>query len=390
MRVLVAHNYYRSAIPSGENRVVDLEIGALRAAGHDVVTYLRSSDEIPGMAPAEKVRAAVSPVSSPRAAADVRHLLAESPVDVMHLHNPYPLISLDVVRAARAAGVPVVQTVHNHRHTCMKGTYQREGHDCRDCLTHRSPWPGVHHACYRDSRAQSAVMAAALLRHRSTYQLIDRFIALTPEIEASLLASGFPASRITIKPNSVPDPGPASSLGEGFAFVGRLSEEKGVLALIEAWSRFEPGSLGRLRIAGDGPARDEVDRLAASRPDIDVLGRVEPDAVADLLATSAALAVPSLWAEALPLVVLEALAAGRALLVTDMGGLPGVVDDEVGLVVPPSVDGLADGLVALARDREGLTRRGAAARARYLTRYHPSVVTESLVAVYTAARNERS
>lgn len=382
MRILVVHNRYRAINPSGENRVVELEIEALQSAGHDVSTYVRSSDELDGLSRQAKLRLITAPISSPAAVAEVENILLTRRPQVLHLHNPYPLISLSVVAAAHRHGVPVVQTVHNHRHTCMKGTYQREGHDCRDCLNAGNPLPGVRHACYRDSRAQSVVMAAALTRHRHTLDTVDRFIALTPEIRDSLVASGFDSARIVVKPNSVPDPGRPAPLGQGAAFVGRLSQEKGILALLQAWLQHPEWSLGPLRIAGDGPAREEVERLAAGRDDVRVLGRLEAADVWGLLRDSALVVVPSLWPEALPLVVLEAMAAGRALLVTNQGGLPAVVDASLGLVVEPSVQDLAAGLSSLLLDRSALEGLAIGAREAYERNYTPGVVTRRLVDIY--------
>lgn len=385
MHILVVHNRYRGAIPSGENVVVDGEISALREAGHRVTSYLRSSDELAVLSLARKLRMASSPIWSPTAIAAVDRLIETDRPDVLHLHNPYPLISMAVVRAAHARGVPVIQTIHNHRHTCMKGTYQREGRSCRDCLKTGNPVPGVVHACYRDSRPQSAIMAVALIRHRNTVHTIDQYVALTPEISESLLASGFDATRIHIKPNSVPDPGPVHPLGSGFAYIGRLSEEKGVLVLLRAWASVPAGKLGTLLIAGDGPARSEVDRLAADRADVEVLGILDAEGVRDTLRRTAVVIVPSQWPEALPLVVLEAMAAGRALLVTNQGGLPRIVDREMGHVVAPDVESIATGLAYLARDEARLRSMSAAARLRYERSYNPSVVTAALIGIYELA-----
>ncbi|MGH8894393.1 MAG: glycosyltransferase family 4 protein [Actinomycetes bacterium] len=382
MHILVVHNRYRAAIPSGENNVVDFEIAALREAGIEVTPYLRSSDELTAIPLGQRIRLATSPIHGRDAVAHVEQLIKAVRPDILHLHNPYPLISMSVVRTAKRHGLPVVQTVHNHRHTCMKGTYQRGGRDCRDCLTARSPWPGVVHACYRDSHVQSAVMAAALRRHKGTFALIDRLIALTPEIEKSLQESGFDPARITIKANSVPDPGPPEPLGHGFAYVGRLSEEKGVLALLDAWCGTPPGQLGMLKIAGDGPAHSDVERIARTRDDLLLLGRLQGEQVRELMNSVSTVVVPSLWPEALPLVVLESLALGRPLLVTNQGGLPTAVDGSVGCVVEPTLDGLTKGLLSLAADRERLAKMGHEARARYESRFHPATVTRELVSIY--------
>src|SRR5215468_9360259 len=272
MKVVVAHNRYSSAQPSGENVIVDAEISQLSAAGVTVLPFLRSSDEIQHMSPAGRLMLPVMPVWAPAAQRELRELLASERPDVFHLHNPYPLLSPWVVRTAHAAGVPVVQTIHNYRHVCMAGTFLRDGHVCRDCVGRRVPTPGVKYACYRGSRAQSTVMATALTAHRGTWHSVERFIALTTGIADYLREYGIARDRITIRPNAVSDPGEPLPPGSGAAFVGRLSAEKGLDLLLAAWQRHPEGSLGQLRIVGNGPLSDHAIAAAAARSDIDYVG----------------------------------------------------------------------------------------------------------------------
>src|SRR5437868_9975004 len=261
MKVVVAHNRYSSAQPSGENTVVEAEIAELRAAGVEVVPFLRSSDEIGTLPLSQKALLPLGPIISPPAIKALKELIRTERPDIVHLHNPYPLISPWIVKTAQAHGLPVVQTVHNYRQVCANGLYFRDGHICHDCRGRAVPLPAVVHACYRGSRAQSALMATALTVHRGTWRGVDRYLALTDAIAAHLRDFGIPDERIVVKPNSVPDPGPPAPLGDGFLFVGRLSPEKGVSLLLDAWAR-RPG--GTLRIVGDGPLRP----LVESRSDV--------------------------------------------------------------------------------------------------------------------------
>src|SRR5215813_13245811 len=162
MKVVVAHNRYSSAQPSGENVMVDAEIAQLREIGVEVIPFLRSSDEIEDMSPGQRLKLPLSPIWARRTQHDLRALLATERPDVFHLHNLYPLLSPWVVRTAHAAGVPVVQTIHNYRHVCMAATFLRDGRVCRECVGRRWRQPGVRYSCYRGSRAQSVIMATAL------------------------------------------------------------------------------------------------------------------------------------------------------------------------------------------------------------------------------------
>ncbi len=240
----------------------------------------------------------------------------------MHLHNPYPLLSPWVVRTAHAAGVPVVQTVHNYRQVCAAGIYFRDGHVCTDCRGRRVGVPAIVHACYRGSRAQSAVMATALALHRPTWRSVDRYIALTDAVAEHLVDYGISPDRIVVKPNSVADPGEPDPAGDGFLFFGRLVAEKGLGLVLDAWRRHPEGSLGMLRIAGDGPMRPAVEAAAAERSDVDFLGPQDRAGVRAALRDSSVVITASTWHDVLPTVVIEALASGRPVLGTAHGWDP--------------------------------------------------------------------
>ena len=168
MKVLVAHNFYRSEMPSGENRVVNEQVRLLRERGHEVELYACDSDEIQGMSRASRLALAWRPIYSFEDAHRLRERFASFGTDVVVVHNVLPLLSPAIVRVAVGARVPVVQVVHNYRHACAAGTFFRDGATCEDCTSHALPWPAVVHKCYRDSRSQSAIVATSQAVHRCT------------------------------------------------------------------------------------------------------------------------------------------------------------------------------------------------------------------------------
>ena len=198
---------------------------------------------------------------------------------------------------------------------------------------------------------------------------------LTSAIADHLRDFGVPSSRIVVKPNSLADPGPPPPLGNGFLYAARLVEEKGVKLLLDSWSP----SLGRLRIAGDGPLRP----LVAERPDVEYLGPLNRAGMRAAFDASSAVIVASLWADVLPTIAIEALAAGRPVLGTSMGGIPWVVGD-AGWIVDPAR--FADGLAQAARELSDPATAAALstrARARYESTFTPSAGAKALVDVYT-------
>jgi glycosyltransferase involved in cell wall biosynthesis len=378
MKVLVAHNRYAAAAPSGENVVVDAEIAQLRAAGVVVVPFLRSSDEIGALPPARKALLPLSPIYNGESQRQLTELLRAERPDVVHLHNPYPLLSPWVVRTAHRHGVPVIQTVHNYRQVCAPGLYFRDGHVCHDCRGRAFGLPAIQHACYRGSRAQSAVMATTLAVHRGTWRSVDRYVALTGAIADHLGDYGIPPERISVKPNAIPDPGVAGRPGAGFLLASRLVPEKGLSLLLTAWTGHGDGELGTLRIAGDGPLRRVAELAAGERSDVTYLGPLDRGGVAAEIAAAACVVMPSTWHDPLPTIVLEALAAGRPVLGTTMGGIPYLVGD-AGWIVEPTADAMAAGLKVAHAGAATLTTT---ARRRYEQSFAPGVLVQKLIDIY--------
>ena len=231
-RILIVHNSYRQY--GGEDSVVDAELALLRDHGHEVELYLRHNDELGAMA---KGHAALDALWSSRTSRDTSETIAIFHPDVIHVHNTFPLISPSLYWAAARADVPVVQTLHNFRLLCPQAMFLRNGNVCEDCLS-RIPWRGVVRSCYRNSWKQSAVLTSMLVLHwaMGTWrQKVTRYIALNEFCRYKFIEGGLPPERIVVKPNFVHTShsdfdGPR----EGFLFVGRLSEEKGVHTLVKA------------------------------------------------------------------------------------------------------------------------------------------------------------
>lgn len=384
MRVLVAHNRYRSATPSGENRVVDSEIDLLRSAGHEIIPYIEDSDELTGGAALAAIgTAAVGPLVSPRGTSRLRHLLREHRPDVVHLHNVFPLISPWVVRTAVAAGIPVVQTVHNYRHTCVAGMHLRDGRVCEDCRSRSLPWPAVQHGCYRGSRPQSAAMALGQVLHRPTWRLVSRFLTTSPLMTERLLSTGVRTEQVEWRPTFAEDVGaamlPASG---GVAFVGRLEQAKGIELLLEAWTPEVAKRWGRLLVAGTGPLHGLVEQRAAHDPTVESLGGLDGEAVRKVMTEAQLIALPSLWFEGFPRVAAEAMSAGRPLLVWDGAGISNLAD--FGAAWALDANPLTWTRKFLELDYAVLSAGSQAARAFYEERCSPAVAVAQLERVYTA------
>lgn len=383
MKVVVAHNRYQSSAPSGENRIVDSEIELLRKAGVEVIPFIEDSDELRG-APFAQVTAAAGPIVSPRGIQRLRSIIAEHDPDVLHLHNVFPLISPWSVRTAKAAGVAVVQTVHNYRHTCVAGMHLRDGQLCEDCRHHLVPWPAVRHACYRGSRGQSALMAVGQLAHRRTWRLVDRFLVASPLMQERLVSTGIDSRNIEWRPTFSGDAGSEVMPERGpVAFVGRLERAKGVELLLDAWTPEVASRWGSLALAGDGPLKDRVLERSARDPSVDWRGSLDAASVRVLMRESRLIALPSLWLEGFPRVAAEAMSVGRPLLLWEGAGFSRVAESGAAWALAADPRAWTRALLAV-QDAELLVA-AAAARRFYEQHCAPDVALEQLLRTYDQA-----
>lgn len=383
MRVLIAHNRYRSDAPSGENMMVDAEMRLLMDHGVDVIPMVEESDAIPS-----GVRGAVlagpGPIYSRNGVRRFRQLLRQHKPDVVHVHNVFPLISPWVVRVGNHHRVPVVQTVHNYRHSCVNGLHYRYNHVCTDCLDTRTNWPAVKHACYRGSYAQSVPMVLSQDLHKRTWsEGVSRFIALTPFMARMLQRAGMPTERITIRPTWVPDPGPQPPGGSEALYVGRLDENKGIELLLSAWQAKQGGALDTLHVVGDGSLRPVVEKASAESPSVVFHGSLPASEVSALMRRSGVVVVPSTGFEGFPLVIAEAFGHGRPVIAVSGGSSATVVNELTGWVAAPSPDALARTLESIAPP--DLVERGHHAREYFERHNSPAAAIESLLAIYDEA-----
>jgi glycosyltransferase involved in cell wall biosynthesis len=393
MRIVVVHNRYRSASPSGENRVVDQETALLRGAGHQVVSYERSSDEIAGFSATGKALLPARITWSGSERRRLSRLLAEVRPDVVHVHNTFPLLSPSVLAAGRQQGVPVVVTLHNFRLACANGLLLRAGRPCRECVGHL-PLPAVRHGCYRDSPLRTLPVATMIATHQvmgTWHRLVDRFVVPSRSTRDVLVAGGLPGKRVVVKPHFVDDPEVVrDGAGQDVLYVGRLGPEKGLGLLMDAWERRR--RQGRLLIVGDGPMRPQVQRWAERTPGVAVLGPLERPRCAELLAQARCVLVPSAFDETFGLVVVEAFASGVAVVGCAVGALPELVEDgRSGWLVPlGDAPALADRIDRLLADPVLARAMGERARRAYEARYSPAANLVLLERLYDDARATRA
>ena len=383
LRVLVAHNAYQQR--GGEDSVVESEVELLLKHGHAVERYTRHNSEISnnGGGAFAQLKLARDALWSQRSSADITRAMAAFRPDVIHVHNSFPLISPSLYWAAAAAGVPVVQTLHNFRLICPQAMLLREGRVCESCVG-KVPWRGVVHGCYRGSVAQSAVVATMVQTHRAlgTWQSkVTMYIALNEFCKRKFIEGGLPAGRLRIKPNFVDLPALPVRARSGYLFVGRLSAEKGVQVLAQAMAAVPPGTT--LRVAGSGPEQPQLDGVRG----VHLLGALAAPAIQHEMAGARALVLPSIWYENFPRTLVEAFANGLPVIASRLGAMAELVEDGVtGLLFEPgnSAD-LAAKLAWAEAHPEEMARMGQAAQARHANEWTGQANHRLLLAIYAEA-----
>ncbi len=334
MRILVIHDRYRDNAPSGENAIVDWEAAALRALGHDV-RMLQPQPETFAEPQWKRGLQHLGGFYSFPWRNRTREALDAFRPDLVHVHNYWPHVTGSVYYACAAAGVPVVQTIHNYRLLCLSEFLERDRRPCELCLRKTFAWPGALHRCVNGEPIASLVKMTSIGLHKALgtwSRLVDTFILPSETTRAKFLAAGFDAGRMRVKPSCAVDHGMSLRPREYFCFAGRLSEEKGVDLVVKAWT----GLRGvPLRIAGAGPLQDQVAHLAAGNPDVAYLGLIPVEAVATLMGGAIATLLPSHWDEPSPVVAMQSLSVGTPLIASDLGTRAAMVQHgKTGLVFP--------------------------------------------------------
>lgn len=390
MKIVMVHNYYQQR--GGEDVSAESEAELLRDHGHQVAFYTVHNDLVKQIG---RIRTAVRTIWSAQAYRDVKRILSEKRYDVMHVQNFFPLISPSVYFAAKACGVPVVQSIRNYRLFCLNGFFYCEGAVCERCFRKGFAWPGVKRGCYRGSRLMSFAVAVMLFVHHrilhSWSRKVDSFIALSDFVKQKLIESGIPESRIFVKPNFVlPDPGPGASEKKQFVFVGRLSPEKGIDTLLAAWTLLQEKDAltgHELIVIGEGPERTRLEQLAVGLS-VKFTGQKPTEEVYEMIGQSKGLIFPSEWYETFGRVAVEAYAEGVPVIASAIGAVQElVIDGETGFLFEPgSAADLAEKIEWLINHPEEAGIMGRRGRMEFEQKYSAVRNIEILRSIYEEMR----
>lgn len=330
-KVLIVHNFYQ--IPGGEDTVVANEKKMLEDYGHEVRLYTRHNSELKTMGKLGKICLPFTTIFNPCTYREIRRIIEEQKIDIVHVHNTLNLISPSVYYAALSKKVPVVQTIHNFRLLCPGATFYRDGHICEDCVDNGLGC-AVKHGCYRGSKLQTLACVVSTKIHRmiGIYGKIN-YICLTEFNKEKLLQlKQIKKEKVFVKPNfveSIWKPTSGEERVNQFVFAGRLDKLKGIDILLEAWKKM--GDIApKLIVCGTGPMEQWCKEFVEkNKLNVEMRGFVPNVEVRMLISNSKALILPTQLYEGFPMSIVEAYSVGTPVICSDIGNAGSIVEEGV-------------------------------------------------------------
>lgn len=358
MRVLLVNKFhYRKG---GSETYYFALADALRSLGHEVFffamedpknepcaqsKYFVSPKDYNGPSSVgEKIGAVTSFFYSKEAKEKFEALCEDVRPDVVHMNLVHRQITLSILDAPylKEHRVPVVWTAHDYIAVCPNYTMlDGAGNVCDACLGGHS-MNCFKRKCAKGSTAKSALamLEAKYLDATRAYEKIDRIICPSQFLGSKMVEGGFPESQLVWMPNfltdevvSEMDNTPAGEAEQPyFVYFGRLAREKGVEVLLRAFTQAAPSLPAdwRLKVVGDGPMREELEKLSeelSSADRVDFVGYKTGAELRALVKGARFSVVPSTWHENMPFSVVESLLAGTPVIGSRMGGIPELVTD---------------------------------------------------------------
>lgn len=387
MKILMVHNYTQQW--GGADEAVAQECKLLECNGHIVKIFSRDNQNIKKYSFLEKANLAFEPTWSWQSYQQIQEIIKIFKPDIVHCQSFFPLISPSVYYASARLGIPVVQTLHEYRLICPGGWLLRADQPCHDC-TNFSLFSSIQHGCYRNSSLHTLPVAIMLGIHNAFKTWDHKITAFTTPTEFArqqFVAGGLPADKILVKPNLLASDPEFVPLSRSYAlYAGRLSPEKGIVSLLEAWRNLKDIPL---KIVGDGPLREWVESYIQTHDmnQVEVVGFKPLEEVLNILRKAYFLIQPSIYYETFGRVILEAFSTGTPALVSQSGAMAELVQNqETGLLFEPnSASAITSAVRQAMANPETLASWGLQARQTYEEKFSSEIVYQRLIEIYNTA-----
>ncbi len=315
MKILIIHNKYQTNNIGGEDIVYQNELESLQAklGKKNVLFYEVSNDDI------NKFKLLFGIWFSIKHYKNIKKIVQENKIEIVHIHNFFPLLTPSVFKAAKKSGAKVVHTLHNYRLWCISGILYRDKYGiCEICINNKFSLAGIFYKCYRNSMLQSVVAQMAFWFYKATriFDNIDYFFVLTNFQKEKVKSYGVNENKIIQKPNSVKMSFYMQKEKHGYIYVGRLEKSKGIYELLNVWKELDKKFV--LTIIGGGDIEDKL-KKDFEITNIIFKGKCSRDETLQNIAKSKYLIQPSLLYETFGLTIIEAMSSGVPVIGFDIG-----------------------------------------------------------------------
>ena len=283
--------------------------------------------------------------------------------DIVHLNNFQRQLSASIIKPCKKRKIPVVFTAHDLQSVCPAITMMDMNKKTCELCVKGNYINCIKKSCNKGSKLKSIIGALEAYYYRLSkiyFKKIDAIITPTQFYKEMLIKDGISADKIFKIHNFLylSDYKKRKVKSEkNVLYIGRLSKEKGINNLIDAFQNINDFSL---YILGDGPEKDSIKEKIKNKKNIILKGFVNPEKVREYVAKSSLVVVPSTWYENGSYVAMESLALGKCVLGANIGGIPEIViDNETGrLYKHDSVEELNKKIIDLLNNKKRLEEYG--------------------------------
>ena len=315
-----------------------------------------------------------------------KQLLERFSPDIIHLQNLHAHITPSIVFEAKKQKIPVVWTLHDFKLICPNSHFliDANGQICEACSKTGYYMPFLK-KCKKNSFLASGMAALEAVSHRlmGIREKVDLFLPASLFLRNKFLERGFSPQKVRHLPHFVPEQLFCSNgIDQGYIlFFSKLEPKKGINILLEA-CRLIPNTNVVLAGGVEEPLKSMLATLLP--PNIQYVGIKHGEELRQLLFNSRAVVLPSLWYENQPSCIMEAFAAGKPAIASDIGGMTELVKHgERGLLVPPGdISALAGAMERFSRQPGEAKKMGEAAYEYALKVHFPAIHYKNLMNIY--------
>jgi len=403
MKVLqVSQNLF---IRGGSDRMFLDTCALLESHGHGVIRFVAKhpdnpespwSDYFPDAADFDKpgFTDLARYIYSRSAARALQRLIRDHKPDVAHIHIYYGKLTASILPVLKAAGIPIVHTMHEYRQVSPNYTLTHNDRIDEACCG-MNAWRAAARRFNRGSFSRSALATFEWYVSRlvGSQRKIDRFIAISDFQKRKMAEHGVPEDKISRVYNFV-DPGhepvPAETRSASgphtLLYFGRIEKVKGIFTLANAAKRL-PDT--RFRLVGEGDAKNELAEYVRTHnlANVELVGFTSGDELNNHIRNSLATILPAEWYEPFGLTVLESFAQQRPVIASRIGALPELIDEGAdGLLFEPGNDAdLCEKIQQLIDDPTRADAMGKAGRNKLIQQFDCETHYQNLMRVYEQA-----